>query len=76
MAEYEVAARSSRAPAVEWRAVSIEYSRSVAHWLKSVDGSQSVLRGYSLMANVAISIFGQLSLSAELNAICYFLYLD
>ena len=47
----------------ERRAASIEYSRSKAHRLKSVDGSQSVLRGRLALAAIdAISVSGQLSL--------------
>jgi hypothetical protein len=42
------------------RAASIEYSRSKAHRLKSVDGSQSVLRGRPALAAIsAITVPGQ-----------------
>jgi hypothetical protein len=45
------------------RAASIEYSRSPAHRLKSVDGSQSVLRGrLALGCRNAIAVYGQLLL--------------
>jgi len=45
-----------------WRAVSIEYPRSVAHRLKSVGGPQSALRGRKdLMSVTAVTTSGQLS---------------